>query len=103
MAVAFLPLTQAQDSRLLKSAEPNYAKYSPELTADFDTVTASVTLIVQANGKPFSLVGSNMPLPMAVVMALKDYAFQPQGSVSPCPFATGGVVRTQGRGADPQE
>jgi protein TonB len=79
--LAFLPLVQAQDSRLLKSVEPNYGKYDQDLATDFNTVSASVTLTVLANGKPFSLDNSSVPLPVAVVMALKDYEFRPQGTI----------------------
>lgn len=79
--LAFLPLVQAQDSRLLKSVEPSYDRYSEDLTADFDVANASVTLAIQADGKPFALSSSSIPLPMAVVMALKDYEFQPQGVI----------------------
>ena len=78
--LAFLPLVQAQDSRLLKSVEPNYAKYDEDLVTDFTTATASVTVTVLATGKPFDY-SSSVPLPMAVVMALKDYEFQPQSMV----------------------
>jgi hypothetical protein len=39
-----------------------------------------VTITVLANGKPFALDGSSVPLPIAVVMALKDYEFRPQGT-----------------------
>jgi TonB family protein len=78
--LACLPLLQAQDSRLLKSVEPRYETFSPELTMDFVASNASVTLTVLANGKPLSLDRSSLPLPLAVVMALQDYEFQPQGA-----------------------
>ncbi len=76
--LAFLPLVEAQDS-VLKSIEPDYAKYNPELAADFSTATPTVTLTV-ANGRALSL-DSYIPLPMAVVMALKDYEFQPPATI----------------------
>jgi TonB family protein len=79
--LAFLPLVQAQDSLLLKSVEPGYGKYSEDLATDFDTASASVTITVLANGKPFALDGSSVPLPMAVAMALKEYEFRPQGAI----------------------
>ena len=78
---AFLPLVQAQDSPLLRSVEPKYDKYSEDLTTDFDTASASVTITVLANGKPLALDNSSVPLPMAVVMALKEYEFRPQGAI----------------------
>jgi|WetSurMetagenome_2_1015567.scaffolds.fasta_scaffold355687_1 hypothetical protein len=81
VALAFLPLVQAQDSRLLKSVEPRYDKYSEDLATDFESASASVTITVLANGKPFTLDGSSVPLPMAVVMALKEYEFRPQGTI----------------------
>jgi len=81
LMLAFLPLVQAQDSRLLKSAEPNYAKYNEDLTTDFDAASASVTLTVLADGTPFSLDKTSVPLPMAVMMALKEYEFRPQGAI----------------------
>lgn len=79
--LAFLPLVQAQDSRLLKTVEPQYGKYSEDLATDFDVVNASVTITVLATGKPFALDNSSIPLPVAVVMALKDYEFRPQGTI----------------------
>lgn len=79
--LALLPLIQAQDSLLLKSVEPNYDKYSEDLATDFSTAGASVTIAVLANGKPFALNGSSVPLPIAVVMALKEYEFRPQGTI----------------------
>lgn len=84
--LAFLPLmqtqdAQAQDSPLLKSVEPNYDQHSEDLATDFAEATASVTLTVLSDGKPFALDRSSVPLPMAVVMALKDYEFRPQGTV----------------------
>ena len=78
---AFLPLVQAQDSPLLRSVEPRYDKYSEDLATDFDAAIASVTITVLANGKPFALDRSSVPLPMAVVMALKEYEFRPQGRI----------------------
>jgi hypothetical protein len=78
--LAFLPLVLAQDSLLLKSVEPSYDKYNEDLATDFDAASASVTLTVLANGKPFSLDKSSVPLPMAVMMALKGYEFWPQGA-----------------------
>ena len=78
--LAFLPLIQAQDSWVLKSVEPDYGKYSPDLVTDFETAIAPVTVTVQANGKPYWF--NSVPLPMAVVMALKDYEFRPQGTVT---------------------
>jgi hypothetical protein len=78
--LAALPLVQAQDPRLLKSVEPRYDKYNEGLATDFDVASASVTLTVLANGKPFSLDKASVPLPMAVMMALKEYEFQPQGA-----------------------
>ena len=81
MLLVLLPLVQAQDARLLKSVEPDYGKYDADLATDFDTVTASVTMTVQANGMPFSLDKSSLPLPMAVVMSLKEYEFRPQTSI----------------------
>jgi hypothetical protein len=77
---AFLPLIQAQDSLLLKSVEPRYDKYDEGLATDFDVASASVTLTVLASGKPFELYKSSVPLPMAVLMALKEYEFLPQGA-----------------------
>jgi hypothetical protein len=77
--LAFLLPMQAQDLRLLKSAEPNYGRYNEQLATDFETTSASVTLGVLANGKPFSLDQSSVPLPLAVVKALQEYEFQPQG------------------------
>jgi len=79
--LAFLPLVQAQDLRLLKSVEPRYDRYSEDLATDFDAANASVTITVLANGKPLALDKSSVPLPMAVVMALKDYEFRPQGAI----------------------
>jgi TonB family protein len=79
--LAFLPLVQAQDSRLLKSVEPNYDKYDGDLATDFDVASASVTLTVLPTGKPLTLYTSSVPLPMAVVMALKEYEFTPQGTI----------------------
>ena len=79
--IACLPLVQAQDSRLLKSVEPRYETFSPELATDFDATKASVTLTVLPNGKPLSLDRSSLPLPLAVVMALQDYEFQPQSTI----------------------
>ncbi len=79
--LAFLPLVYAQDPRLLKSVEPNYDKYDVDLATDFNTVNASVTITVLATGKPFALYSSSVPLPMAVVMALKDYELRPQGTI----------------------
>ena len=79
--LAFLPLVQAQDSRLLKSVEPRYDRFNEDLATDFDASTASVTLTVLPNGKPFALDKSSVPLPMAVVMALKEYEFRPQGAI----------------------
>lgn len=70
---------QAQDSVVLKSADPNYAQYSPDLTTGFDIEIAPVTVTVAANGKPVAF--NSVPLPMAVVMALKDYEFRPLDSV----------------------
>ncbi|MEP7355404.1 MAG: energy transducer TonB [Acidobacteriota bacterium] len=81
LTVAFLPLLQAQDSRMLKSVEPRYDTYSEDLATDFDVASASVTLTIGSDGKPFALDNSSLPLPMAVVMALKDYEFRPQGVV----------------------
>lgn len=78
LTLAFLPLVLGQDA-LLKSVEPDYDKYSPHLVADFETVIAPVTMVIAANGKPFGF--NSVPLPMAVVMALKDYEFRPQGTV----------------------
>lgn len=54
--LAFLPLVQAQDSRLLKSVEPRYERYNEDLAADFDVANASVTLAIQADGKAGSLL-----------------------------------------------
>ncbi|MEP6962718.1 MAG: hypothetical protein ABI995_11620 [Acidobacteriota bacterium] len=79
--LAILPLVQEQDSLLLKSVEPRYDTYSEDLATDFDTASASVTMTVMANGKPFALDKSSVPLPMAVVMALKEYEFRPQGAI----------------------
>lgn len=79
--LAFLPLVQAQDWLLLKSVEPEYDKYSEDLAADFDTTIASVTMTVMAKGKPLALDKSSVPLPMAVVMALKEYEFRPQNAI----------------------
>ncbi len=79
--LAFLPLVQAQDSLLLKSVEPRYDIYSEELATDFDVASASVTITVLANGVPIALDKSSVPLPMAVVMALKEYEFRPQGGL----------------------
>ena len=79
--LAFLPLVQAQDSQLIKSVEPRYDKYNADLVADFDVASASVTMAIQADGKPFTLDKSSVPLPMAVVMALKEYEFRPQGVI----------------------
>ena len=78
---AFLPLVQAQDSPLLRSVEPRYDKYSEDLATDFDAASASVTITVLANGKPLALDKSSVPLPMAVVMALKEYEFRPHGTI----------------------
>ena len=80
-AFAFLPLLPAQDLQVLKSAEPRYEQYSPELAANFDTANASVTVTVLANGKPLAIERSNADLPIAVVMALKDYEFQPLAEI----------------------
>jgi hypothetical protein len=77
VTLTFLPLVQAQDSRLLKSVEPRYDEYSEDLATDFYEASASVTITVLANGKPFALDRSSVPLPMAVVMALKQYEFRP--------------------------
>jgi TonB family protein len=77
--LAFLPLIQAQDPAVLKSAEPDYDKYNPELATGFDTTIAPVTVTVLSNGSPLSF--NSVPLPMAVVMALRDYEFRPQGTV----------------------
>ena len=79
--LAFLPLVQAQDSRLLKSVEPSYDQYSEDLATDFNVASASVTMTVLANGKPLALDKSSVPLPVAVVMALKEYEFRPQGTI----------------------
>jgi TonB family protein len=79
LVLALLPLVQAQDSAVLKSVEPNYGKYNPELATDFETVNTPVTVTVLSNGKPLEF--SSVPLPTAVVMALKDYEFQPLGTV----------------------
>jgi len=79
--LAFLPLVQAQDSQLIKSVEPRYDKYNADLLADFDVASASVTMAIQADGKPFTLDKSSVSLPMAVVMALKEYEFRPQGVI----------------------
>lgn len=79
--LAFLPLVQAQDPQLLKSVEPQYEKFSPDLAANFEAATASVTLTVMATGEPLALFSASVPLPMAVVMALKDYEFRPQSEV----------------------
>lgn len=68
--LAFLPLVQAQDPRLLKSVEPNYDRYNEDLTAGFDVANASVTLAIQADGKPFALSSSSIPLPMVAFEAL---------------------------------
>lgn len=81
LALAFLSLAHAQDSPVLKSVEPDYAKYSQHLLTDYVEVNASVTLTVLANGKPFELYKSTVALPGAVIMALKDYEFRPQGAV----------------------
>jgi hypothetical protein len=82
LAIALaLPLVHAQDARLLKAVEPRYDQYSTELATNFETANARVILNVLATGKPFSLEGSNLPLPMAVAMALKDYEFQPLDTV----------------------
>jgi TonB family protein len=78
---AFLPLVQAQDSPLLKSVEPNYDQYSEDLATDFVEASASVTITVLATGQPFALERSSVPLPMAVVMALQEYQFRPQGTI----------------------
>ncbi len=80
--LALLPLVQAQDSRLLKSSEPRYDNYNEDLATDFDTASASVTMTVLANGKPLALDRSSVPLPMAVVMALKEYEFRPQSAIT---------------------
>lgn len=79
--LAFVPLAQAQDSLLLKSVGPRYDKYNEDLTTNFDTASASVTMTVLATGKPFMLDNSSVPLPMAVVMALQEYEFRPQGTI----------------------
>lgn len=79
--LAFLPLVLAQDSRLLKFVEPRYDQYSEDLTTDYDAAIASVTITVLADGKPFTLDKSSLPLPLAVVMALQDYEFRPQGTI----------------------
>lgn len=81
--LAVLPAVQikAQDSRLLKSVEPRYDQYNQDLATDFAAASASVTITVLANGKPFALDKSSVPLPMAVVMALKEYEFRPQGTI----------------------
>lgn len=81
MILAFLPLVQAQDGLLLKSVEPRYDKYSEDLATDFNAASASVTMTVMSNGKPLTLDKSSVPLPMAVVMALKEYEFQPQNAI----------------------
>jgi len=78
---AFLSLVQAQDSPLLRSVEPRYDKYSEDLATDFVDASASVTITVLADGKPLALDNSSVPLPMAVVMALKEYEFRPQGTI----------------------
>lgn len=62
---------------LLKSVEPNYDKYNQDLMTDFDVASASVTVTVLASGKPFELYKSSVPLPAAVMMALKEYEFRP--------------------------
>ena len=79
--LVFLPLVQAQDSQLLKSVEPRYDKYNEGLATDFDAASASVTITVLANGKALGLDKSSVPLPKAVVMALKEYEFRPQGTI----------------------
>ncbi len=81
--LVFLPLVHAQDPAVLKTVEPDYAKYNPELTADFDTAIAPVTITVRANGKPLSF--NSVPLPMAVAMALRDYEFRPQSGTVTVP------------------
>lgn len=81
LILAFLPLVQAQDSPLLKSVEPRYDQYSEELATDFVDASASVTITVLSDGKPLALDRSSVPLPMAVVMALKEYEFRPQGTI----------------------
>jgi TonB family protein len=80
LTLACLPLIYGQDAAVLKSVEPDYAKYSPDLATDFETAVTPVTVTVQANGKPLAF--NSIPLPMAVVMALKDYEFQPQGTIT---------------------
>lgn len=79
--LACVALLQAQDARLLKLAVPDYAQYSQELAADFDAANATLTLSVMANGKPLALINSTVPLPWAVVMALKESEFRPAGEV----------------------
>lgn len=79
LTFVLLPLVHAQDSWVLKSVDPDYEKYNPDLVTGFETAIAPVTVTVQANGKPLAF--NSVPLPMAVVMALKDYEFQPQGTV----------------------
>jgi TonB family protein len=81
VVLAFLPLGQAQDSPLLRSVEPKYDQYSEELATDFVDASASVTITVLADGKPLALDRSSVPLPIAVVMALKEYEFRPQGTI----------------------
>lgn len=79
--LVFLPLVQAQDSPVLKAVEPRYDQYSQDLTTNYVDTSASVTIKVLANGKPLALESSTVALPMAVVMAPKDYEFRPQGTI----------------------
>jgi TonB family protein len=93
--LAFLPLVQAQDSAPLKSVEPDYDKYSADLATDFDNIKATVALTIAANGKPFSLDWASVPLPMAVVMALKDYEFRPGAPLVHVPAPTDGSYQVK--------
>ncbi len=79
LLVVVSPVVWAQESPLLKRVEPDYGKYD-ELQAGFQVVTAQITLSVLPDGTPYGLEKSSIPLPRAVVDALKEYQFRPQAA-----------------------